>query len=175
MGCRLRDLESPAAGASSPRPPERIVAKSGSGSFTPRLPAGGGATPHSQGARQPQQQQQPGAAAGGVRPIASAASPEICLGVSCGTHVLSVLSLQHVARKSQHDGLSMMAHPGGNGEHLFRQLAPAGGSGVSGKEEARLREVIAAEVLDSRPSVRWSDIAGLAGAKQVGSWGGCQI
>ena len=41
---------------------------------------------------------------------------------------------------------------------------------MSGKEEARLREVIAAEVLDSRPSVRWSDIAGLAGAKQVCSW-----
>ena len=43
----------------------------------------------------------------------------------------------------------------------------AGGSSVSGREDARLREVITAEVLDSRPSVRWKDIAGLAGAKQV--------
>ena len=43
----------------------------------------------------------------------------------------------------------------------------AGGSSVSGKEEARLREVITGELLDTRPSVRWSDIAGLAGAKQV--------
>jgi hypothetical protein len=34
--CRLRDLESPGAGASSPRPPERIIAKSGSGPVTPR-------------------------------------------------------------------------------------------------------------------------------------------
>lgn len=32
---------------------------------------------------------------------------------------------------------------------------------------AKLREVILAEVLDTRPSVRWDDIAGLASAKQV--------
>lgn len=35
------------------------------------------------------------------------------------------------------------------------------------KEDARIREVIEGEVLDRRPSVRWKDIAGLSGAKQV--------
>ncbi|CAK0782735.1 hypothetical protein CVIRNUC_005930 [Coccomyxa viridis] len=43
----------------------------------------------------------------------------------------------------------------------------AAGSGVIAKEEARLREVIEGEVLDRRPSIRWKDIAGLAGAKQA--------
>ena len=38
---------------------------------------------------------------------------------------------------------------------------------MDNKEEARLRDVIEGEVLDRRPSVRWKDIAGLAGAKQV--------
>ena len=46
----------------------------------------------------------------------------------------------------------------------------AAGSGVIAKEEARLREVIEGEVLDRRPSIRWKDIAGLAGAKQVCTW-----
>ena len=35
------------------------------------------------------------------------------------------------------------------------------------KEDAKLREVILAEVLDTRPSVRWDDVAGLRKAKQV--------
>ncbi len=43
---------------------------------------------------------------------------------------------------------------------------PTGGRG-GGKDEARLREVIQGEVLDTRPSVRWDDIAGLSVAKQV--------
>ena len=43
----------------------------------------------------------------------------------------------------------------------------AGGNGTIAKEEARLREVIEGEVLDRRPSIRWKDIAGLAGAKQA--------
>lgn len=38
---------------------------------------------------------------------------------------------------------------------------------VGSKEDARLREVIEGEVLDTRPSVRWKDIAGLAAAKQA--------
>ena len=33
-----------------------------------------------------------------------------------------------------------------------------------------MREVIEGEVLDRRPSIRWKDIAGLAGAKQVCTW-----
>ena len=33
--------------------------------------------------------------------------------------------------------------------------------------DAKLREVILAEVLDTRPSVRWEDVAGLRKAKQV--------
>ena len=45
--------------------------------------------------------------------------------------------------------------------------ARTGTVGESAKEEARLREVVVGEVLDTRPTVRWSDIAGLAGAKQV--------
>ena len=34
-------------------------------------------------------------------------------------------------------------------------------------EEAKLREAVMSEVLDIKPSERWNDIAGLAGAKQV--------
>ncbi|EIE22784.1 AAA-domain-containing protein [Coccomyxa subellipsoidea C-169] len=41
------------------------------------------------------------------------------------------------------------------------------GAGLGGKEEARLREVIEGEVLDTRPSVRWKDVAGLSAAKQA--------
>ncbi|KAK9839964.1 hypothetical protein WJX74_001183 [Apatococcus lobatus] len=40
-------------------------------------------------------------------------------------------------------------------------------SRAAGKDDARLREVIQGEVLDTRPSVRWTDIAGLAVAKQA--------
>ncbi|KAK9904124.1 hypothetical protein WJX75_005080 [Coccomyxa subellipsoidea] len=54
------------------------------------------------------------------------------------------------------------------------QPAPAGsqqdgrsGTGLGSKEEARLREVIEGEVLDTRPSVRWKDVAGLSAAKQA--------
>ena len=36
-----------------------------------------------------------------------------------------------------------------------------------GKADTKLREVILAEVLDTRPSVRWDDVAGLQKAKQV--------
>ena len=41
------------------------------------------------------------------------------------------------------------------------------GGGSSGAADSKLREVILAEVLDSRPSVRWEDVAGLGNAKQV--------
>jgi hypothetical protein len=43
-------------------------------------------------------------------------------------------------------------------------------TGASSREDARLREIITGEVLDARPSVRWADIAGLAGAKQARPW-----
>ena len=54
-------------------------------------------------------------------------------------------------------------------EHLgvVTAAAAAAGSTVASKEEERLRDVIEGELLDRRPSVRWKDIAGLAGAKQV--------
>ena len=41
------------------------------------------------------------------------------------------------------------------------------GGGNSGAADSKLREVILAEVLDTRPSVRWEDVAGLGNAKQV--------
>lgn len=67
--------------------------------------------------------------------------------------------------------------------HLFRNVSPspvrtlhmdaarpgggAAAGGALGKEDARLREVVLAEILDTRPSTRWDDVAGLAAAKQV--------
>lgn len=45
--------------------------------------------------------------------------------------------------------------------------APSRPSHPAGKEDAKLREVILAEVLDTRPSVQWEDVAGLRTAKQV--------
>lgn len=53
-----------------------------------------------------------------------------------------------------------------------RTLPGRQGSGASAApsgEEARLRDLVLQEVLDTRPSVAWNDIAGLAGAKQVRS------
>jgi len=50
---------------------------------------------------------------------------------------------------------------------LQRGWWQAGAGVVGSKEDARLREVIEGEVLDTRPSVRWKDIAGLAAAKQA--------
>ena len=41
------------------------------------------------------------------------------------------------------------------------------GAGLGSKEEARLRDLIEGEVLDTRPSVRWKDVAGLSAAKQA--------
>lgn len=38
--------------------------------------------------------------------------------------------------------------------------------------DAKMREVVLAEVLDDRPDVRWEDVAGLANAKQVRGGGG---
>ena len=42
-----------------------------------------------------------------------------------------------------------------------------GGGGSSSSEDERLRETVLSEVLDSRPSVAWEDIAGLERAKQA--------
>lgn len=50
--------------------------------------------------------------------------------------------------------------------HARPMQAAAGGK--PSKEDSRIREVIMAEVLDMRPSVRWEDVAGLNSAKQVG-------
>jgi hypothetical protein len=44
----------------------------------------------------------------------------------------------------------------------YRTVARAGS-----KEEARLQDIILGEILDTKPSVRWDDVAGLAAAKQV--------
>lgn len=41
------------------------------------------------------------------------------------------------------------------------------GAGAGGKEDERLREVVLGEILDTRPSTRWDDVAGLSAAKQV--------
>ena len=38
------------------------------------------------------------------------------------------------------------------------------------KDDSRIRDVIMGEVLDTRPSVRWDEVAGLANAKQVTAW-----
>lgn len=42
-------------------------------------------------------------------------------------------------------------------------------------EDAKLREAVLSEVLDVKPSESWSDIAGLAGAKQVQHDGACLL
>lgn len=49
--------------------------------------------------------------------------------------------------------------------HARPMQAAAGGK--PSKEDSRIREVIMAEVLDMRPSVRWEDVAGLNSAKQA--------
>lgn len=38
---------------------------------------------------------------------------------------------------------------------------------ASNKEDSRLHDIIMGEILDTKPSVRWDDVAGLGGAKQV--------
>ena len=49
--------------------------------------------------------------------------------------------------------------------------ATGGGKGAAGGVDAKMREIVLAEVLDDRPYVRWDDVAGLAKAKQAGSLG----
>lgn len=53
--------------------------------------------------------------------------------------------------------------PGRGGTGGKRASAPPAG----GVDDAKMREIILAEVLDHRPSVRWQDVAGLANAKQA--------
>ncbi|KAK9838272.1 hypothetical protein WJX81_001606 [Elliptochloris bilobata] len=53
------------------------------------------------------------------------------------------------------------ATPGGRGP------GGAAAGGAAGREDARLREVVLGEILDTRPSTRWDDVAGLSAAKQA--------